>query len=198
MTVNHKFLILFSCFVLTACVNTHKDMFVAKVSVESLKKMLTNQTCHNKAIFIFDPACPTCMFYLQNEYSVMQDKFLDSVDYVFISASTISLEKYRDFFHTIGIKTGYLFSLQESNLDFLQGNEKIDILKTIKYLFPNKEDINIIGYPISAMANKENRLKLEYYMMKDSSVIIRPQPWHKLYLSNLNEIDFYAIDSINQ
>lgn len=57
-------------------------------------------------------------------------------------------------------------------------------------------NVYIPGFPTSAMANQENILKLEYYRMYDSSsIIIRPRPWHKLYLSNLNEIDFNVIDN---
>jgi hypothetical protein len=189
-------LILLFFFVLLACIDTHKELFISEVNTETLKRMLTNQKCHNKAIFIFDPACPTCIFYLRNEYPVMQRKFLDSIDYVFISTDTIPLEKYKQFFQSIGIKKGHLLSLHKNDSDYLQTNEKI-ISRAIQYLFLNKEDIYIRGFPISAMVNKENKVKLEYYVMDDSNAIIRPQPWHRLYLSNLSEIDFNVIDSCN-
>jgi hypothetical protein len=193
--MKYKLLILISFFVLTACVNTHKDIFVSDVTIENLKKILVNQTCHNKAIFIFDSACPTCMLYLRKEYVSMQNKFLDSIDYVFISIDTIQSEKYKKGFHTIGIKAGCLFLLHEYNPDYLQANGKVNISKIIQYLFSNEENTYIIGFPISAMVNKENKLKLEYYHMDDSNTIIRPQPWHRLYLSNLSEMDFNVIDS---
>ncbi len=195
--MKYKFLILIFFFVLVACVNTHKEIFISEINMEDLKKILTNQTCHNKAIFIFDPACPTCMFYLRNEYTVMQNIFLDSVDYVFISIDTIQLEQCKKLFNSIGIKAGYLLSLHENNPDYLQGNGKVNISKVIQYIFSNEEEIYIRGLPVSAMANKENKLKLEYYLMDDNTFIIRPQPWHKLYLSNLSEIDFNIIDNCN-
>ena len=193
--MKYKLSILIFFLVLSACVNTHKDLFVSEVNIEILKEMLVNQKCHNKAIFIFDPACPTCMFYLRNEYPVMQSKYLDTIDYIFISVDTIQLERYKDFFHTIGIKAGRLLSLRENNPEYLQLDGKINISKVMQYLFPNEVFIYIKGFPASAMVNKENKLKLEYYLMDDSTVIIQPQPWHRLYLSNLDEIDFNKIDS---
>ena len=195
--MKYKLFILIFSFILTTCVNTHKDIFVSEVNVEDLKRRLTNHACHNKAIFIFDPGCPRCMLYLQNEYIIMQDKFSDSIDYMFISTHPISFEQYKDFFYRIGIYTGHLFSLNEKDSEYLQKNGEIDILKIMKYLFSNEEDMSIIGYPISAIANKENKLKLEYYNINDSVSIIRPQPWHRLYLSNLDEINFDKIDDYN-
>jgi len=64
----------------------------------------------------------------------------------------------------------------------------------MQYLFSNN-DIYTSGYPIPAMANKENKLKLEAYRMNDSTTIILLQTWHTLYLSNLSEIDFEKIDN---
>jgi len=191
--MKYKIIILIFFFVLTACVNTHKNLFVSEVNIETLKEMLVNQKCHNKAIFIFDPGCPTCMFYLQNEYPIMQRNFLDSIDYIFISVESIEFEKYKDFFYSIGIKAGRLLYWHEHNPDYLQQNGKINMSKAMQYLFSNKEDMYVRGFPISAITNKENRLKLEYYLAVDSTLVIRPQPWHKLYLSNLNEIDFNKI-----
>jgi len=193
--MRYAFLIL--VFLLISCVDVHKKIFVADVNVEGLKMMLTNQICHNKAIFIFDPDCPTCMFYLRNEYPIMQNKYLDSIDYIFISVGTIQLERYKDFFNTIGIKSGRLFSLRENDSNYLQPNGKINISKVVQYLFSNKENMYIRGFPASAMTNKENKLKLEYYLMDDSTVIIQPQPWHRLYSSNLDEIDFNIINNYN-
>jgi len=193
--MKNQLLILIFFFLLTACVDTHKDLFVSEVNIEILKKMLANQKCHHKAIFIFDPACPTCKFYLQNEYSVMQNKFLDSVDYVFISVVTIDFEKYKKFFQAIGIKAGHLFCLREENFEYLQPNGKINMSKVIQYMFSNEENIYIKGFPVSAMVNKENNLKLECYLMDDSISIIQPQPWHRLDSLYLNEIDFNKIDN---
>ncbi len=193
--MKYQYFILIISAVLTSCVDTHKDIFTSEVSVESLKTILENQTCHNKAVFIFDPACPTCMFYLQDEYPIMQERFLDSIDYIFIAVDTIPLDQYKIFFHAIGIKTGHLLSLQEKNPVYLQSNGNIDISTIIKYLFTNGEDMRIIGFPLSALASKANRLKLEYHFMNDSVSIIRPKPWHKLYSPGLNEIDFSAIDN---
>jgi hypothetical protein len=192
--LKHTLLILIFFFVLAGCVDTHKNIFISGVKVVDLKRIVSNQTCHHKAIFIFDPTCPVCMFYLHNEYPVMQSRFSDSIDYIFISADTISFEKYKKFFQTIGIKTGRLLSLQDNNPDYLQENGKINIQKVMQYLFPNEDNMYIPGFPVSAMANKENKLKLECYVMDDSNAIIRPQPWHKLYLSNLSQIDFNIID----
>jgi hypothetical protein len=45
------------------------------------------------------------------------------------------------------------------------------------------------------MTNKENKLKLEYFLMGDSTFIIQPQPWHSLDSLSLNEIDFNKIDN---
>ena len=193
--MKHKILILNFFFVLTACVDTHKEIFVSEVNLDDLKKMLISQTCHNKSIFIFDPGCPICMFYLRNEYPVMQNKFLDSIDYVFISVDTISFEKYKFFFRAIGVKAGRLLILREKNPAYLQETGKINISKAIQYLFSNEVNIQIKGFPISAMTNKENKLKLEYFLMEDSTFIIQPQPWHRLYLSNLNEINFNVVDN---
>ncbi|MDR0603863.1 MAG: hypothetical protein LBG80_06125 [Bacteroidales bacterium] len=47
------------------------------------------------------------------------------------------------------------------------------------------------------MADKENRMKLECFLMDDSTSIIRPKPWHNLCESNLSEIDFNKIDKCN-
>ena len=192
--MKYKLLILVCFFVMVSCVDTHKDIFVSEVNIEDLGKILTKQKCRNKAIFIFDPACPTCMFYLRNEYPIMQNKFLDSIDYVFISVDTIPLEKYKEYFQKIGIKTGHLLSLRKSNQNDFQTKEKI-ISEAMQYLFFNKEDIHIKGFPVSAMANKENRLKLEYYRMNDSTLIIQPQPWHRLDSFSLDRIDFNVIDN---
>ena len=191
--MKYKLLLLVSFFVFNACIDTHKDIFVSEVTIEKLKEILIKQKCHNKAIFIFDPRCPTCMFYLRNEYPIMRNKFLDSIDYVFISVDTIDFEVYKKFFQTIGIKNGYLFSLQKKNIDNFHTNEKI-ISEAMQYLFANKENIYTIGFPISAMANKENKLKLTYCCIDDSTTVIMPQPWHYLCLSNLNEINFNIID----
>jgi len=196
IVMKDKLLILIFLFVLGACVNKHKELRVSEVNIETLNKVLKNRKCHNKAIFIFNPACPTCMSYLQEEYPIMQNKFKDSIDYIYISIDTIPLEEYKQFFHSIGIKTGDLFSLCENNPNYLLSNGKINFTKITQYLFSNKESISIRGFPISAMVNKENKLKLEYYLLDDRySMIIRPQPWHKLYLSNLDEIDFNVIEN---
>jgi hypothetical protein len=196
--MKYKLLTLIFFIIVTACVDTHKEIVVSEVSIETLKKMLINNKCHNKAIFIFNPDCSTCMFYLKEEYSIMQSKFLDSIDYIFISVDTIPLKEYKDFFRTIGIKNGHLFSLCESNPDYLLSNRRINFTNITKYLFSNEENVRILGFPVSAMANKENKIKLEYYLMSDrSSIIIRPQPWHRLYLSSLYEIDFNIIDNFN-
>ena len=193
--MKYKLLILVCFFVMVSCVDTHKDIFVSGVNIEDLSKILTKQKCHNKAIFIFDPGCPTCIFYLQNEFPVMQKQFLDSVDYVFIAMDTIPFEKYKEFFHSIGIKTGHLLSLRKDNQNDSQTKEKI-LSEAMQYLFSNKEDIHIKGFPISAIANKENRLKLEYFRLNDSTLIIQPQPWHRLDSLSLEEIDFNTIDSV--
>jgi hypothetical protein len=190
-----KLLILTSFFVLVTCVNTHKDLFVLEVNIETLKEMLVNQKCHNKAIFIFDPGCPTCMFYLRDEYPIMKNKYLDSIDYIFISVDTIQVERYIKFFNSIGIKAGHLFTLQENNSKYLQLDGKINISKVIQHLFPNEVDMYIKGFPVSAMANKANKLKLEYYLMDDSTFIIQPQPWHRLDSLSLGKIDFNKIDN---
>jgi len=195
--MKYKLIIPICLFVLTACVNTHKDLFVSQVDINTLKEMLTNQKCHNKAVFIFDPGCPTCLFYLRNEYPVMQTKFLDSIDYVFVSIETIDFEKYKEFFHSIGIKSGCLLSLHENNPDYLQPDGKINMSKTMQYVFSNKENMYIKGFPVSAMANKENRLKLEHYLTEDSTFVIRPKPWHKLDTLSLDKIDFDKIDDRN-
>jgi len=195
--MKYKLFILIFCIILSSCVNTHKKIFVSEVNIETLKEMLENQKCHHKAIFIFDPNCPTCMFYLQNEYPVMQNKFSDSIDYVFISVDCIEFEKYKDFFHSIGIKAGRLLCLRENNSDYLQQNGKINISKAMQYLFPNEVDMYIKGFPISAMTNKENKLKLEYYLLDDSTLIIQPQPWHRLDSLSLGKIDFNKIDNFN-
>jgi len=193
--MKYKILNLTLFFVLSACIDdTHNEIIVSEVNIETLKKVLIKQKCHNKAIFIFNPACSTCMYYLEEEYPIMRNKFLDSIDYVFISVDTIPLEKYKSFFHNIGIKAGQLFVLCEDNPAYLYINEKIDISKVMQYLFSN-ERIYIQGFPVSTMVNRENKIKLEYYPKSNSSsIIIRPQPWHRLYMSNLCEIDFDVID----
>ena len=162
---------------------------------ETLKKILENQKCHNKAIFIFNPSCPTCMFYLQNEYPIMQNNFLDSIDYVFISIDTIDFEKYKKFFHAIGINAGHLLVLLEKNPNYLQETGEINMSKAMQYLFSNEVNVHIKGFPASAMTNKENKVKLEYYLMEDGTFIIQPQPWHRLDSLSLNEIDFNKIDN---
>ena len=133
------------------------------------------------------------MFYLQKEYPIMQNNFLDSIDYVFISTDTIPFENYKKFFHSIGITRGHLLSLHKNHQDYLQTNEEV-ISEAIQYIFSNEENIQTHGFPISAIANKENKLKLEYYRKNDSTTILRPKPWHNFYSLSLNEIDFDKID----
>ena len=193
--MRYKIVIIILFFITTACVDTHKELFVSKVNIENLREMLTRQKCHNKAIFIFDPACPTCIYYLTNEFPLIHNKFLDSLDYVFISTDTIPFEKYKKFFYSIGITRGHLLSLHKNKQDYLQANEKI-ISKVIQCVFSNTEEIHVQGFPISAIANKDNKLKLEYYCIEDSSIIIRPKPWHEFYVSSLNEIDFDTIEDL--
>jgi hypothetical protein len=182
-------------FIFVACISSHKELSTSEVDIETLRKILINQKCHNKAIFIFDPGCSVCMFNLHNEYPVMQNKFSNSLDYVFISVDTIPLEEYKLFFNAIGIKVGHLFSINENNPDYLLPSGKVNFLKMVQYLFSTEKDVCVWGFPISAIANKNNNLKLEYYLMGDSSIIIRPQPWYRLNLSNLDEIDFSIIDT---
>ena len=183
---------LFLC-IFVSCVDTHKKLFVSETNIENLKNTLTKQKCHNKAIFIFDPSCPTCILYLQKEYPAIQNKFSNSIDYVFIATDMIPFENYKKFFHSIGITRGHLFSLHKNDQDYLLTNEEI-ISNVIQNVFSNAEDIYIQGFPVTAIANKENKLKLEYYRINDSTTIIRPKPWHNFYSLNLNEIDFDKID----
>ena len=180
-----------------ACISSHKELLTAEINIETLKRVLSNQKSHDKAIFIFDPGCSVCMFNLRNEYPIMQNKFSNSLDYIFISIDTIPLEEYKFFFNSIGITVGKLFSINENNPDYLLPSGKVDFLKAVQYLFSTEENVCVWGFPISAMANKDNKLKLEYYLMGDSSIIIRPQPWYKLYSSSLDKIDFNVIDSCN-
>jgi hypothetical protein len=194
--MKYKLLIFIFLLLFFSCVDTHKKLFVAEVSIKELKQMLTNQTCHNKAIFIFDPACPTCMFYLQNEYPIMQNRFQDSIDYVFISMDVIPLEKYKQFFHSIGINAGHLLFLREKNIAYWQENGKFNMSKIVQYWFSNKESIYIKGFPVSAMTNKENKLQLEYFLMDDSTSIIQPRPWHRLDSLSLDKIDFNTIENL--
>ena len=105
------------------------------------------------------------------------------------------MKRYKKFFHTIGIKAGHLFALRENNPEYLQLNGEINISKAMQHLFLNGENVYVKGFPASAMVNKENKLKLECYLMNDSTSIIQPQPWHRLDSLSLNEIDFNKIDT---
>jgi hypothetical protein len=195
--MKYRILFLILSFILNACVDTHKDMFVSKVRISDLKGKLIKQKCHNQAIFIFDPSCPICMHYLSEQYLLMQDKFLDSIDYIFISTDTLHHVDYKKYFSTIGVKAGSLFFIDENNFSYLKIDEKIKILKEILFIFSNKDNIVIQGFPISLMADKDNRIKLECFSVDDTTSIIRPKPWHELCELNISEIDFNEIDNCN-
>jgi hypothetical protein len=184
------FILTTSCFFDSQC-----HLVECSVTVDQIKKNIDNDNKNYKALYFFDPACGACRIYLSNIYKEMLIKYKDSLSFYFIVGNLKYKKHSKSFLRNLGVKQGLLIYLKDSTGEYINDKKYVKISNTINYIFSPKHPIITIGFPVSAIADKNNHLKIEKVKyLNEVNINYRPVPWHKFTDIDFNSIDFIKIE----
>ena len=160
-----------------------------------LKNMLNSSTKHYKGLYFMNIDCGSCGKYLLETYTEMHEKYKDSIEYYFILYDCKNKEYTKKYLNSLNINMGKLIFIKKDVNSLIFKNGCINL----SVLFSNHYDtiyhIDFLGYPTSAIIDKNNYLKLQRIKyIEPVGIFYRPMPWHDILPYYLQTTDFQMIE----